>query len=442
MLRKMLDKIEPLFHKGGPLEALYPLYEANDTFLFNPSDTAKGKTHVRDAIDLKRMMSMVIVALLPVIFMACYNTGFQAEKTINATGWTPPIDHGVWESIWSGSWRYTVMDTIGIDYTADRGSFFSLGSIIPCFLHGLLFFLPVYATCMIVGGHIELIFSIVRKHEINEGFLVTGMLFPLTLPATIPLWQVAIGIAFGVIVGKEIFGGTGRNFLNPALTARAFLYFAYPKQISGDSVWTAVGGFGETASTRAVDGYSAPTILGYVANAPAGSVSDTMTTFEATTTASASWWDFFIGNIHGSMGETSTLACLIGAVFLIATGIGSWRIMSGVMIGMIGFTSVLMMLGYDQPIMNLGPLWHLVIGGFAFGTVFMSTDPVSASMTLSGKWAYGILIGFMTVLVRVINPAFPEGIMLAILFANVFAPLIDYAVVNANVKRRAARYAA
>jgi len=451
-LRDMLDKVEPLFHKGGPLEFLYPLYEANDTFLYTPGEVSEGQTHVRDAIDTKRMMSMVIVALLPCIFMACYNTGFQAQKTIVQTGYVPPI-HDVAEMAWSGSWRYKAMDLIGVDYSgmASDASFLSPSTIMPCFLHGLLFFLPVYIVCMAVGGTCELIFSMIRGHEINEGFLVTGMLFPLTLPATIPLWQVAVGIAFGVVVGKEIFGGTGKNFLNPALTARAFLYFAYPKQISGDKVWTAVGHFADTGATDAVDGYSGATALGYLANAKEGvdyvsggdesAVSQVMTKMAEDTTMGSSWWDFFIGNVHGSMGETSTLACLIGAAILIACGIGSWRIMSGVVGGMVGFSVILSIFG-TSPLYGLGPMWHLVIGGFAFGTVFMATDPVSAAMTNTGRIWYGVLIGFLTVLVRAVNPAFPEGIMLAILFANVFAPLIDWFVVEQNIKRREARYGA
>ncbi|QEG22131.1 NADH:ubiquinone reductase (Na(+)-transporting) subunit B [Mariniblastus fucicola] len=440
MLRQMLDKVEPLFHKGGPLEKLYPLYEANDTFLYTPGEVAHGKTHIRDAIDTKRMMSMVILALLPCIFMACYNTGYQAQKTIALTGYTPPI-HDVGEMIWSGSWRYAALEAIGVNVAGLEGGFLSPQNILPCFIHGLLFFLPVYIVCMAVGGTCELIFSVIRGHEINEGFLVTGMLFPLTLPATIPLWQVAVGIAFGVVIGKEIFGGTGKNFLNPALTARAFLYFAYPKQISGDKVWTAVGTFGETATSDAVDGYSGATMLGYVANAKEGTVSEVITQMGVDTTSATDWWSCFIGNIHGSMGETSTLACLIGAVILIATGVGSWRTMAGVVGGMVAFSGLLAMLGFDSPIMNLGPQWHLVIGGFAFGTVFMSTDPVSSAMTNSGRIYYGVLIGFLTILVRAINPAFPEGIMLAILFANVFAPLIDWFVVQRNIKRREARYA-
>ena len=422
LLRQMLDKVEPLFHKGGLLEKLYPLYEANDTFLYTPGEVAHGSTHVRDAIDLKRMMSMVIVALLPCIFMAMYNTGFQAQK-IFANGQAVPSSDTFFDAIWSGTWRFDLMNAIGLNYTSDPGTFLSPLTMFRCVFHGALYFIPVYAVCMIVGGHCELIFSIIRKHEINEGFLVTGMLFPLTLPATIPLWQVAVGIAFGVVVGKEIFGGTGKNFLNPALTARAFLYFAYPTKISGDAVWTAV------------DGFTGPTILGAVAAPEATSVAASAVSLDQT------WWDFFIGNIHGSMGETSTLACLIGAVILIAAGIGSWRIMSGVLVGMTAFSFFLNAVG-TSAVYDITPWWHLVIGGFAFGTVFMATDPVSASMTQTGRYIYGFLIGVMTVLVRSMNPAFPEGIMLAILFCNVFAPLIDWFVVQANIKRRAARYAA
>ena len=422
MLRTVLDKLEPLFKPGAPLEKLYPLYEANDTFLYTPGEVAHGSTHVRDAIDLKRMMSMVIVALLPCIFMAMYNTGFQAQK-IFANGQAVPSSDTFFDAIWSGTWRFDLMNAIGLNYTSDPGTFLSPLTMFRCVFHGALYFIPVYAVCMIVGGHCELIFSIIRKHEINEGFLVTGMLFPLTLPATIPLWQVAVGIAFGVVVGKEIFGGTGKNFLNPALTARAFLYFAYPTKISGDAVWTAV------------DGFTGPTILGAVAAPEATSVAASAANLDQT------WWDFFIGNIHGSMGETSTLACLIGAVILIAAGIGSWRIMSGVLVGMTAFSFFLNAVG-TSAVYDINPGWHLVIGGFAFGTVFMATDPVSASMTQTGRYIYGFLIGVMTVLVRSMNPAFPEGIMLAILFCNVFAPLIDWFVVQANIKRRAARYAA
>ena len=432
-LRDMLDKVEPLFHKGGKLEKLYPLYEANDTFLFTPGDTAKGGTHVRDAIDTKRMMTMVIVALLPCIFMALYNTGYQAQKVLASASdaaSTFTLSHeSFFDSLWFGTWRYSLMDTLGIDYTLERGGFLSLGSIIPCLIHGALYFVPVYLVTMVVGGHCELIFSVIRKHEINEGFLVTGMLYPLTLPANIPLWQVAVGIIFGVVVGKEIFGGTGRNFLNPALTARAFLYFAYPKQISGNGVWTAV------------DGYTGATALGRIAETAPGASTGEIVAGTTAPLVGTSWWDCFIGNIHGSMGETSTLACLIGAAILIYSRIGSWRIMAGLFLGMSVFSTLFYFL-FEQPVMSIMPWWHMVIGGFAFGTVFMATDPVSAAMTHKGRWIYGFLIGLVTVIVRSVNPAFPEGIMLAILFGNVFAPLIDYFVVKSNIDRRKARYAA
>ena len=441
MLRNLLDKAEPLFKPGGKLEKLYPLYEANDTFLYTPGEVTKGATHVRDAIDTKRMMSMVIVALIPCILMAMYNTGFQAQKLIYA-GQVVPEAEGLFSSLWSGSWRFGLLRFFGIinesNTCPDPGAFLGIGSWFGCLFHGALYFLPVYLVCMVVGGHCELIFSIIRKHEINEGFLVTGMLFPLTLPPSIPLWQVAVGIAFGVVVGKEIFGGTGRNFLNPALTARAFLYFAYPTKISGDAVWTAMGSATETMGS-AIDGYTGATVLGQVAQEGAAPIGATVATM------SSSWWSFFIGNIHGSMGETSVLCCLFGAFVLIASRIGSWRIMAGCLGGMTAFSFLLYLLPTTESwgeVSNILPWWHLVIGGFAFGTVFMATDPVSASMTRKGKWIYGALIGFMTVLVRSINPAFPEGIMLAILFANVFAPVIDWAVVQSNVKRRKARYVA
>jgi len=436
MLRKLLDSVEPLF-KSGPLKMLYPLYEANDTFLYNTGETTKGQTHVRDALDTKRMMITVVVALLPCIFMACYNTGFQSAKILETSAAGFNIDPYEISNV-----RYAIMDAIGIEYNK-AGDFYenfkSPWIIIQHVFHGMLYFLPVYIVCMAAGGTCELIFSIIRKHEINEGFLVTGMLFPLTLPPNVPLWQVAVGIIFGVVIGKEIFGGTGRNFLNPALTARAFLYFSYPAQLSG-YVWTGV------------DGYSGATALGAIAKSESGSVPEVISNikgqvpdgageyFTGTTEVASTWWDSFFGNIHGSMGETSTLACLIGAAILIMARVGSWRIMLGVLIGASALSSLLHFIPFsEQTAFHIMPWWHFVLGGFAFGTVFMATDPVSASMTETGKWIYGGLIGFMTVLVRSMNPAFPEGIMLAILFANVFAPLIDYYVVQSNIKRRLAR---
>ncbi len=441
LLRNLLDKIEPNFKKGGKLEKLYPLYEANDTLIFSPDHVAEGNTHVRDALDTKRMMTTVIVALIPCVFMAMYNTGYQANKIIESA--FVATDGQVVESLREGNgwWRYAVMDAIGVSYT-QAGDFyqnltgFDLGRILACLIHGALYFLPMYIITLIVGGHCEVLFSVLRKHEINEGFLVTSMLYPLTLPPDTPLWQVALGIAFGVVVGKEIFGGTGTNFLNPALTARAFLYFSYAPQMSGDKVWTAV------------DGYSGATALGAIAADESGaSVNEIVAGLsgkangQVVSAGNMEWWDAFWGNIHGSIGETSTFCCLLGAIILIATRVGSWRIMAGVVLGMSALSGFFCLLPTaTSAIYNITPTWHLVLGGFAFGTVFMATDPVSAAMTETGKWIYGILIGVVTVMVRSMNIGFPEGIMLAILFGNCFAPLIDYFVVEANIKRRLARH--
>lgn len=424
-LRAALDKVHPHFAKGGALEMAYPVYEALDTFLYTPGEVAKGSTHVRDAIDLKRMMITVVMALVPVTLFGMWNVGYLANSAIaEAAEVGVSVDQ---------DWHYDIHHAIGFGH--DPGSF------ADNFVLGAIHFLPVYIVCMFVGGHIEMVFSVLRGHEINEGFLVTGLLFPLTLPASIPLWQVAVGIAFGVIVAKEVFGGTGRNFLNVALTSRAFLYFAYAGQISGDRVWTAV------------DGYSGATALGAMAIAPAGS--DATKALESITYTMGSpaaeqaqwvgeitWMDAFLGTVQGCFGETSALLCLVGAAILIGAGVGSWKIMAGV-VGGVTATSLLMM-GVNtggNAMFSISPQWHLVIGGLAFGLVFMATDPVSASMTEVGKWIYGGLIGVMTVLIRVVNPAYPEGIMLAILFGNVFAPLIDYFVVQVNVRRRMSRYA-
>ncbi len=399
-LRNFLDDLHPHFAKGGKLTKLYPLYEAIDTFLYSPGHVTTGATHVRDGLDQKRLMITVGVALGPCVFMALYNTGYQANLAMAEMGIAA-----------APGWRGMVMEILGMGY--DSQNFLSN------VLHGLLYFAPVFLVCNMVGGAWELLFASTRGHEINEGFLVTGLLFPLTLPATIPLWQVAIAISFGVVIGKEVFGGTGKNFLNPALTARAFVFFAYPAQMSGDAIWTAV------------DGFSGATPLGLVA-------ADGM---DALTTT-ISWNSAFVGQIQGSMGETSTLACIFGAAFLLYTGVGSWRIMLAVLIGALATSSLLYIIGSEtNPMFQMDPSWHLVLGGFAFGLVFMATDPVSASMTETGKWVYGFLIGFMVILIRVINPAFPEGMMLSILFGNVFAPAIDHAVVRAHTKRRMARNA-
>ena len=288
--------------------------------------------------------------------------------------------------------------------------------ILSNFIYGALFFIPIFLVCNITGGIIEVIFATIRKHEVNEGFLVTGWLIPLIVPPTIPLWQVAIGTAFGVIFGKEVFGGTGKNIFNPALMARAFLFFAYPAQISGEQPWVAV------------DGFSGATALSQVSSGGAEALN-------------VSWMDAFLGFQPGSMGETSELAILIGAAYLIYTGIGSWRIMLACVVGLVLMTLTFNSIGSDTNAMfSLSVQWHLVIGSFAFAAVFMATDPVSASMTNTGKWIYGILIGMMGVMIRVVNPAYPEGWMLSILFMNAFAPTIDYFVMKANIKRRMARH--
>jgi Na+-transporting NADH:ubiquinone oxidoreductase subunit B len=288
------------------------------------------------------------------------------------------------------------------------------------FVHGAMYFFPVYIVTLVAGGLWEVLFSVVRKHDVNEGFFVSSILFALTLPPSIPLWQVALGISFGVVIGKEVFGGTGKNFLNPALTGRAFLYFAYPASMSGDAVWTAV------------DGFTGATALGHAAMGGVAAIHE----------AGISWWGTFLGFEQGSMGETSTLACLIGAAFLIYTRIANWRIIAGVMAGMVVTSTVFNIIGSSSDAMYAMPwYWHLTLGGFAFGTVYMATDPVSASHTNAGRWVFGALVGFMTVLIRVVNPAFPEGIMLAILFANIFAPLIDYVVIKINIAKRVKRYA-
>jgi Na+-transporting NADH:ubiquinone oxidoreductase subunit B len=387
-LWKKLESFRPMFSKGGKFERLYPLFEANETFLFVPPETTKGKVHVRDAMDIKRLMSMVVVALLPCILWGFWNTGYQK------------------------------LTALGEPTT-----------LLNCLGHGAWHMLPIILTSYLVGGLWEVGFAIVRRHEINEGFLVTGILFPLVCPPTLPLWMVAGGITFGVVIGKEVFGGTGMNILNPALTARAFVFFAYPAHMSGDAVWTAAD------ATKAIDGWSGATPLSVAAASHGPQVVD------ALGAAGYTLRDAFLGFLPGSLGEMSTLACLIGAVILIASGVGSWRIMLSMVLG--GLAGGMMMNAAAGPgsagIMHLPPYWHLVLGGFAFGAVYMATDPVSAAATHTGKLIYGFLIGVLAVLIRAVNPAYPEGVMLAILFMNVFAPLIDHFVVQRNIKRRLAR---
>ena len=399
-LRRTLDNVEPLFTNGGKLERFYVLYEMVDTLFYSPPNTTVGAPHIRDALDLKRVMGYVWMATFPVMFMACFNTGLQANLAMAGMGLDAVDGLRGW---FVGPFGY------------DPDSFISN------FFHGLSYFLPIYMTTFIVGGIAEAAFSLVRGHEINEGFFVTSILFALTLPPDIPLWMVGLGITFGIVIGKEVFGGTGKNFLNPALVGRAFLFFAYPAHMSGDAVWTAV------------DGFTGATPLGKAAEGGVNLIINSNVT----------WMDSFLGLIPGSLGETSTLAIFIGGAVLLISKIASWRIVAGVMIGLIATTLLFNLIGSDtNPMFSMPWYWHLVVGGFAFGMIFMATDPVTASMTNLGRWYYGALIGFMAILIRVVNPAFPEGMMLAILFANIFAPLIDHFVVQSNVKRRLKRQAA
>lgn len=400
-LRETLDGIEPHFEKGGKYEKFYALYEMVDTILYSPGYVTKTGSHVRDAVDMKRVMTTVWwCAFFPMV-AGMYYCGLQANIAMDNMG-----VEGL------GGWRGFLLELVA-GYDAN--------SVWDCLVYGAVHYIPIYATVFIVGGIWEVTFAVIRGHEVNEGFFVTSILFSLIVPATIPLWQAALGISFGVVIGKEIFGGTGKNFLNPALTGRAFLFFAYPAQISGDAVWTAV------------DGFSGATPLGIAA----------LEGLQGVTASGLTWMDAFLGNIQGSIGETSTLAIFIGGAILLILRVASWRIMAGVMLGMVATSLLFNVIGSDtNPMFSMPWYWHLVVGGFAFGMVYMATDPVSAAMTDTGKWWYGALIGVMVVLIRVVNPAFPEGMMLAILFANLFAPLFDWQVVRANVKRRLARVGA
>ena len=391
-LRSFLDDIAPSFERGGKLESLYPLYEAIDTMLYTPSSTTSGASHVRDGLNLKRVMITVwLCAFLPV-FVGSYFIGLNANEAMQALGMTS-VDN----------WRGFFLNGL-VSYDPN--------SVWDCLVHGLAYFIPLYITVFVAGILFELWFASKRGHEINEGYFVTSILFTLSLPPSIPLWMAAVGVVFGVVIAKEVFGGTGKNFLNPALTGRAFLYFAYPAQMSGDAVWVAV------------DGWTQATPLG---NAALG------------LDYGVDWMSAFIGSMPGSVGETSTLAILIAGALLCLSRIASWRVMAGVLLGMVLTSSLFNLLPSSNPMFAMPFYWHLVLGGFAFGAVFMATDPVSAAMTNNGRWFYGILIGFMCVLIRVVNPAFPEGMMLAILFGNLFAPLLDHFVMQSNIKRRLAR---
>lgn len=399
-LRSLLDRLAPHFEGGGRLHRWFALYEATDTFLYRPGSVTRSTAHVRDCLDLKRMMILVWLCTFPAMFFGMWNVGYQANLAFAAQPDLLAAQTG---------WRFEVLRHL---------AGFDPSSVWHNLLGGALWFVPIYAVTFAVGGFWEVLFATIRRHEVNEGFFVTSVLFALTLPPTIPLWLVALGISFGVVLGKEVFGGTGKNFVNPALAGRAFLFFAYPAFISGDAVW------------NVVDGYAGATAL---SQAAAGGV-------QALPAHGLSWMDAFLGFMPGSVGETSTLAILLGGGALLVMRIAAWRIVAGVMLGMVALSTLFNWIGSaSNPMFAMPWYWHLVLGGYAFGMMFMATDPVSAAMTNAGKWAFGILIGVMVVMIRVINPAFPEGMMLAILFGNLFAPLIDYFVMQANIKRRAAR---
>lgn len=400
-LRRVLDDLEPHFKPGGKYETWYALFEAVDTIFYSPSKVTVAEPHVRDGIDLKRVMITVWIAAFFPMFYGMYNLGFQANMAIEAMG----VASG-------GDWHEGIISLFAGHNPA---------SLWDNVVYGAAYYVPIYAVVFAVGGFWEVLFATKRGHEINEGFFVTSILFTLIVPPDIPLWQAALGITFGIVVGKEVFGGTGKNFLNPALTGRAFLYFAYAPNLSGDAVWTAV------------DGYSGATALGQIA-------AEGLPAIAANTGLELTWLNAFLGQMQGSIGETSTLAILLGGCLLLFTRIASWRVMLAMFIGMVATAIMFNVIGSDtNPAFATPWYWHFVLGGFAFGMVFMATDPVSSSMTNTGKYIFGALIGFMTVLIRVVNPAYPEGVMLAILFANLFAPTIDYYVVKANVSRRRAR---
>ena len=374
-IRKNLDKIKKPFEKGGKLEKFYPAFDAFETFLFVPNHTTKSGAHIRDAVDLKRTMVTVIIALIPALIYGIYNTGYQ----------------------------YFIQS--GLDFT-----------FLDAFLHGSYKILPMIAVSYAVGLAIEFGFAVYRGHQVNEGYLVTGLLIPMIMPVDMPLWMLAISVIFAVLIGKEAFGGTGMNILNPALTARAFAFFAYPTYMSGDKVWV--------SEASNIDGISGETILGALAGGQNIDYSSVQ---------------MFWGSIPGSIAETSTLLVLIGALMLLYTGVASWRIMLGSLIGasLVGF---LFNLWGANELMSFEWYNHLIVGGFAFGIVFMATDPVSAAQTQRGKWIYGLLIGALCILIRVFNPAYPEGVMLAILLMNVFAPTIDHYVIQSNINKRRKRW--
>lgn len=383
---EMLKKTKPLFENGGKLSFLYPVYEATEAFLFTPDKVTSGKPHVREAVDSKRFMITVAIALMPCALFGIWNAGHQQN-----------------------------LATAGVD-----------ASFLSDIVKGLIAVLPLIIVSYAVGGMWEVLFACVKKHEINEGFLVTGLLFPLTLPPTVPLWQVAVGISFGVVIGKEIFGGVGYNILNPALAARAYLFFAHPAQMSGDSVWTRIA-----ANAAPVDGFTGATPLAVMNNLGEGGGA-----VAALKEAGFDWLDMFLGMIPGSVAETSVLCVLLGLAILLASGVGSWRITLSGLLGLFCAATLLNIFSDGAGYTAVPFYYHIVMGGFMFGITFMATDPVSAAASNTGKYIYGFMIGFLVVIVRVFNPAFPELTMLVILFMNVMAPMIDHYVVQAHIKRR------
>lgn len=398
VLRKFLDAQAPHFSAGGRFARFGPVFRATDNFLYSGDEATDGAPFVRDVLDLKRIMILVVFALIPAGLMAIYNTGYQTNLAISAG--SAPID----------DWRLAFLQFLNVPLSPHV--------LWANVVHGLLYVLPIALVTYAVGGFWEVVFDVVRKKEISESFLVTGALFTLILPPSTPLWQVALGISFGVAIVKMAFGGTGYNIFNPALAGRAFLFFAYPAEMSGDKVWVAV------------DGVTTATPLAQASVDVA-----------AVTAQNALWWNAFIGLIPGSLGETSALACFLGALLLIVTRVASWRIMIGVTLGTVAMTLLLNAVATPtNPMMSLPFWWHFVLGGWAFGTVFMATEPVTAPHNNTGRWIYGFLIGVLVVLVRVLNPSFPEGMMLAILLMNIFAALIDYFVLQGVIKRRKARY--
>ncbi|MEF3255187.1 MAG: NADH:ubiquinone reductase (Na(+)-transporting) subunit B [Deferribacterales bacterium] len=394
-MRKFFDKLAPYFHKGGRFERFFPIFEMVDTFLYDPLIKTEGKVHIRDGLDLKRTMIIVFFAILPTAIFGIYNVGYQANSAIFSTGIKPD---GV---------RELIFNYLGFSHNPT--------DLFANFMYGLIFFLPLYLVTLVVGGFWEVLFAVVRRHEVAEAFLVTSLLYPLILPPDVPLWQAAVALSIGLVFGKEVFGGTGKNFVNPALFSRAILFFSYPQAITGNEVWVAL------------DGYSKAT--------PLSAFNEKGVEFGYT------FIDGVLGLIPGSIGETSALLCLLGAIILVITGIGSWRVMIGMFLGMGITTLIFNIVGSDTNNMfNMPFYYHFVFGGFMFGLAFMITDPVSSSMTNGGKLVYGLLVGFMNAIVRVVNPAFPEGTMLAILFGNIFAPFIDSFFVNAYIKKRSRLY--